>query len=74
MELIKSNVVVNHKNSSLFQLMKRLIDIGAMRYTTAIFATASDILPPSVLQYIVPYSGVLLDYFMDDGMHTLFIF
>ena len=70
MDLIKSNVGVDHKNSGLSQLMKGLINISAMRYTTAISATASDILPPSVLQYIAPYSGVLLDYFMDDGKHT----
>lgn len=74
MELIKTNVAVDHKKSSLSQLMKRLKDTGAMRYTFAISTTAPDIRPPSVPQYMAPYSGVLLGYYMVDGKHTLFIF
>lgn len=66
MELTKSDVAVDHKESSLSQLMRRLIDLGAMRYTAIISVSSSDIFPPSVLQYLTPYSGVSLDYSVDD--------
>lgn len=73
MEPIKRNVATDPKKSSLSQLMKRLTDLGAMRYTTVISAAASDILLPSALQYLAPCLVFSSDYFMDDGKYTLLI-
>jgi proton translocating ATP synthase F1 alpha subunit len=65
-------VAVGQKRSTVAQLMKTLIDTGAMPYSIIVAATASDAAP---LQFLAPYSGCALgEYFRDNGMHALIIF
>merc|ERR1719510_2220371 len=65
-------VAVGQKRSTVAQIVKRLTDADAMKYTIVVSATASDAAP---LQYLAPYSGVAMgEYFRDNGMHALIIF
>jgi proton translocating ATP synthase F1 alpha subunit len=65
-------VAVGQKRSTVAQLMKTLMDTGAMDYSIIVAATASDAAP---LQFLAPYSGCALgEYFRDNGMHALIIF
>jgi len=65
-------VAVGQKRSTVAQIVKRLTDADAMKYTTVVSATASDAAP---LQYLAPYSGVAMgEYFRDHGMHAVIIF
>jgi len=65
-------VAVGQKRSTVAQIVKRLTDADAMKYTTVVSATASDAAP---LQYLAPYSGVAMgEYFRDNGMHAVIIF
>jgi len=65
-------VAVGQKRSTIAQLMKTLMDTGAMDYSIIVAATASDAAP---LQFLAPYSGCALgEYFRDNGMHALIIF
>merc|ERR1712128_189137 len=65
-------VAVGQKRSTVAQIVKRLTDADAMKYTIVVSATASDA-PP--LQYLAPYSGVAMgEYFRDNGMHAVIIF
>merc|ERR1712032_1754620 len=60
------------KRSTVAQIVKRLTDADAMKYTIVVSATASDAAP---LQYLAPYSGVAMgEYFRDNGMHAVIIF
>ncbi|EDL09446.1 ATP synthase, H+ transporting, mitochondrial F1 complex, alpha subunit, isoform 1, isoform CRA_c [Mus musculus] len=53
-------------------LVKRLTDADAMKYTIVVSATASDAAP---LQYLAPYSGCSMgEYFRDNGKHALIIY
>ena len=53
------------------QLMKRLTDADAMKYTIIVSATASDAAP---LQYLAPYSGCAMgEFFRDNAKHALII-
>ncbi len=47
-------VAIGQKRSTVAQIVKRLTDADAMRYTIVVSATASDAAP---LQYLAPYSG-----------------
>ena len=47
-------VAIGQKRSTVAQIVKRLTDSDAMRYTIVVSATASDAAP---LQYLAPYSG-----------------
>merc|ERR1712150_311422 len=63
---------VGQKRSTVAQIVKRLTDADAMRYTIVVSATASDAAP---LQYLAPYSGVAMgEYFRGNGMHAVIIF
>merc|ERR1712045_138846 len=63
---------VGQKRSAVAQIVKRLTDADAMRYTIVVSATASDAAP---LQYLAPYSGCAMgEYFRDNGMHALIIY
>merc|ERR1719162_2132989 len=63
---------VGQKRSTIAQLVKRLDDTDAMKYSIIISATASDAAP---LQYLAPYTGAAMgEYFRDNGMHALIIF
>jgi F-type H+-transporting ATPase subunit alpha len=65
-------VAVGQKRSTVAQIVKRLTDSDAMRYTIVVSATASDAAP---LQYLAPYTGCALgEYFRDNGKHALIIF
>merc|ERR1711976_126753 len=65
-------VAIGQKRSTVTQLVKRLSDADAMKYTIVVSATASDAAP---LQYLAPYSGCAMgEYFRDNGMHALIIF
>merc|ERR1711862_864242 len=65
-------VAVGQKRSTVAQIVKRLTDADAMKYTIVVSATASD---AATLQYLAPYSGVAMgEYFRDNGMHAVIIF
>jgi F-type H+-transporting ATPase subunit alpha len=65
-------VAVGQKRSTVAQLVKRLEDTDAMKYSIIISATASDAAP---LQYLAPYTGATVgEYFRDNGKHALVIF
>merc|ERR1712142_1177695 len=65
-------VAIGQKRSTVAQLVKRLTDADAMKYTIVVSATASDAAP---LQYLAPYSGCAMgEYFRDNGMHAVIIF
>merc|ERR1712183_122281 len=65
-------VAVGQKRSTVAQIVKRLTDADAMKYTIVVSATASDAAP---LQYLAPYSGCAMgEFFRDNGQHALIIF
>ncbi|KAG5197953.1 hypothetical protein JEQ12_007643 [Ovis aries] len=65
-------VTIGQKRSIVAQLVKRLTDADAVKYTIAVSATASDAAP---LQYLAPYSGCSMgEYFRDNGKHALIIY
>lgn len=65
-------VAIGQKRSTVAQIVKRLTDTDAMKYTIVVSATASDAAP---LQYLAPYSGCAMgEYFRDNGKHALIIF
>merc|ERR1711997_959038 len=65
-------VAIGQKRSTVAQIVKRLTDADAMKYTIVVSATASDAAP---LQYLAPYSGVAMgEFFRDNGQHALIIF
>merc|ERR1712021_37333 len=65
-------VAVGQKRSTVAQIVKRLTDADAMKYTIVASATASDAAP---LQYLAPYSGCAMgEFFRDNGQHALIIF
>lgn len=65
-------VAIGQKRSTVAQLVKRLSDADAMKYTIVVSATASDAAP---LQYLAPYSGCAMgEFFRDNGKHALIIY
>lgn len=65
-------VAIGQKRSTVAQLVKRLSDADALKYTIIVSATASDAAP---LQYLAPYSGCAMgEYFRDNGKHALIIY
>ncbi|KAL0278715.1 UNVERIFIED_CONTAM: hypothetical protein PYX00_000456 [Menopon gallinae] len=65
-------VAVGQKRSTLAQIVKRLTDSGAIKYSIIVSATASDAAP---LQYLAPYSGCTMgEYFRDNKKHALIIY
>jgi len=65
-------VAIGQKRSTVAQIVKRLTDSDAMKYTIVVSATASDAAP---LQYLAPYSGCAMgEFFRDNGKHALIIF
>ncbi|XP_033947594.1 ATP synthase subunit alpha, mitochondrial [Pseudochaenichthys georgianus] len=65
-------VAIGQKRSTVAQLVKRLTDADAMKYTIVVSATASDAAP---LQYLAPYSGCSMgEFFRDSGKHALIIY
>ncbi|XP_071964035.1 ATP synthase subunit alpha, mitochondrial-like [Antedon mediterranea] len=65
-------VAIGQKRSTVAQIVKRLADAGALKYTIIVSATASDAAP---LQYLAPYSGCAMgEYFRDNGKHAVIIY
>ncbi|KAJ1349086.1 Alpha subunit of the F1 sector of mitochondrial F1F0 ATP synthase [Parelaphostrongylus tenuis] len=65
-------VAIGQKRSTVAQIVKRLTDTGAMKYTIVVSATASDAAP---LQFLAPYSGCAMgEFFRDNGKHALIIY
>lgn len=65
-------VAIGQKRSTVAQIVKRLTDTDAMKYTIVVAATASDAAP---LQFLAPYSGCTMgEFFRDNGRHALIIF
>merc|ERR1712018_1123552 len=65
-------VAIGQKRSTVAQIVKRLTDADAMKYSIVVSATASDAAP---LQYLAPCSGCAMgEFFRDNGMHALIIF
>lgn len=65
-------VAVGQKCSTVAQVVKKLTDAGAMKYTVVVSATASDGAP---LQYLAPFSATAMaEHFRDNGKHALIIY
>ena len=65
-------VAIGQKASTVAQVVTKLEEMGAMDYTTIIFASASD---PAPLQFIAPYSGATLgEFFRDSGRDVLVVY
>merc|ERR1712179_415006 len=63
---------IGQKRSTVAQIVKRLSDADAMKYTIVVSATASDAAP---LQYLAPYAGCAMgEYFRDNAKHALIIY
>ena len=65
-------VAVGQKRSTVAQLVKKLEENDALRYTIIVAATASD---PAPMQFLAPYSATAMaEYFRDNGKHALIIY
>ena len=65
-------VAIGQKRSTVAQVVKKLEETGALKYTIVVAATASE---PAPLQYIAPYSGCAMgEWFRDNGKHALIIY
>lgn len=65
-------VAIGQKNSTVAQVVKRLSDVGAMKYTTIVVAGASELAP---MQYIAPYTGAAIaEEWMAKGKDVLIVF
>lgn len=60
------------KRSTVAQLVKRLEENDAMKYTVVVAATASEAAP---LQYLAPFTATSIgEWFRDNGKHSLVIY
>lgn len=65
-------VAIGQKRSTVAQVVKKLEETGAMKYTIVVAATASEAAP---LQYLAPYAGAAIgEYFRDNAQHALIIY
>jgi F-type H+-transporting ATPase subunit alpha len=65
-------VAIGQKSSTVAQVVAKLQEHDAMKYTTVVSASAWE---PAPLQFIAPYSGATLgEYFRDNGKHALVIY
>ena len=65
-------VAIGQKNSTVAQIVEKLKRAGAMKYTTIVVATASEMAP---LQYIAPYAGVTIaEEWMESGKDVLIVY
>jgi F-type H+-transporting ATPase subunit alpha len=65
-------IAVGQKQSTVAQVVDKLVKHGAMDYTTVVIAGASD---PAPMQFLAPYSGCSMgEYFRDSGRHALAIY
>jgi len=65
-------VAIGQKRSTVAQLVKKLEETGAIKYTIVVAATASD---PAPMQFLAPYAATAIaEYFRDNGRHALIIY
>jgi F-type H+-transporting ATPase subunit alpha len=65
-------VAIGQKRSTVAQVVEKLRNAGALKYTIVVSATASD---PAPMQFIAPYAGcAMAEYFRDNGMHALIVY
>ena len=65
-------VAIGQKRSTVAQLVKKLEETGAIKYTIIVAATASD---PAPLQFLAPYAATsMAEFFRDNGRHALIIY
>ena len=65
-------VAIGQKRSTVAQVVKKLEETGALKYTIVVAATASE---PAPLQYLAPYAGAAMgEYFRDNAQHALIIY
>jgi F-type H+/Na+-transporting ATPase subunit alpha len=65
-------VGIGQKSSTIAQVVSKLNEYDAMKYTIVVAASASE---PAPLQFIAPYSGASLgEFFRDSGRHALIIY
>ena len=65
-------VAIGQKRSTVAQVVKTLVDAGAMEYSIVVSASASD---PPPMQFLAPYSGTAVgEFFRDRGQHVLCIY
>lgn len=62
-------VAIGQKESTVAQLVQKLEEHGAMKYTTVVVASAS---APAPLQYIAPYAGTAMgEHYMYNKKHAI---
>jgi len=65
-------VAIGQKNSTVAQIVAKLKEFDAMKYTIVVASTASE---PAPLQYIAPYAGVAIaEEFMEQGKDVLIVY
>lgn len=65
-------VAIGQKNSTVAQIVNKLKEHDAMRYTVVVAATASE---PAPLLYVAPYSGVAIaEEWMEQGKDVLIVY
>ncbi len=65
-------VAIGQKRSTVAQVVKKLEETGALKYTIVVASTASE---PAPLQYLAPYAGAAMgEYFRDNAQHALIIY
>ena len=65
-------VATGQKQSTVAQVVDKLTQHDAMKYTIVVAATAAD---PAPLQFLSPYSGCSMgEWFRDNGKHALIIY
>ena len=65
-------VAIGQKESKVANIVAKLEEAGAMKYTTVVLAGASD---PSPMLYIAPYAGTAMaEYFADKGEDVLIVY
>lgn len=65
-------VAIGQKNSTVAQIVKKLSDVDALKYTTIVVSSASELAPQ---QYIAPYTGVTIaEEWMERGKDVLIIY
>ncbi len=65
-------VAIGQKRSTVAQIVKKLEEEGAMKYSIVVAATASE---PAPLQFLAPYAGCAMgEFFRDSKRHALIIY
>jgi F-type H+-transporting ATPase subunit alpha len=65
-------VAIGQKRSTVAQLVQKLEETGAIKYTMVVAATASD---PAPMQFLAPYAATAMaEFFRDNGRHALIIY